>query len=506
MDLEKILKQALIASALTLLLLAVATPLSASVPTPIYDKTRKTIPGNLPWYSIVVFGDNRPVDEMAVEQPEVFYQLINELENIYPLAVIGLGDHVGYGTPQQYEKLYSILNKTRLENLWLAPGNHDVQYAGLTYWRQYVGADTIIVDDIPGWRIALVNSEADQNTWRVQLEQAYTDLGNRQLILGYHRPLYPNVQHNLKPGYDNILLSVMNTRGWPKIALQAHFHAWVKYAVNGTEFLITAGAGAPLYSCSNVIDPDAECVSEYHYLILKLYPNGSYAYWTVKLGEGSGTVKVIPLNSTAYSVVNSKVDVYGNPVKIPVRLKFKLGSATVYVVADIPPSTSMVFNLDPAKATLMLSTNTSYYVYIVKEGLAEPIVLTGYATVLNLSQYVAPGSVSVETPAAIVRAETVTTTQIALVTRTVTSTVEKTTTSTQYLTTTFTTTTTEKVTETVTRAIAETATTTLRETTTVTTTTPVPTTIREVDVGTTAVVGAALLLVGLGIGFTIRRR
>jgi len=485
--------------AISVILVSMLTPFlntSASNTVTLYDKTRRAIPDNLPWYPIIVIGDNRPANTNDIDPPDVFYQAVNEAENAFPLAVIGLGDHVGLGTPEQYEKLYEILNETRLENLWFTPGNHDIAYThDLRYWLQYIGPDTLIIDDIPGWRIGLVDSEADINTWENQLKAVYNGTGNRQLILAFHRPLYPDVNHNLRPGYDTVLLNYMNSYGWPRIVLQAHFHAWVKYLYNGTDFLIVGSAGAPLYSCSDVSTPGAECLQVYHYLVMILYPNGTYTYTPILLGENSGTIKVISLNSTAYLVANSKTDVYGKPIEYPVRLKFTIQGGELYVVARIPASSGVVFSIDTSSGKLRVSQDLDYYVYIVTGG-GEPVVVTNASRELDLSQYIG-GSVSVEAPREVVKAVTVTSTTVAFVTRTITST--------STLATTITSTTTETtqlppitqyITVNNTVSVTTTATTTVTETSYVTTPMVSTTTITETVSG----VGGSYLAVLVALG------
>lgn len=395
--------------------------LNASTTIPLFEKTRKEIPGNLPWYPVIVIGDNRPYDVNDVDPPGVFYQLVNEAENAFPLAFIGLGDHVGFGTPEQYAKLYELLNKTRLENIWMVPGNHDVAYSGtagkgIDFWRQYVGPDVIITDSIPGWRIALVNSEASLETWRQQLLEAFNYTGGSKLILGFHRPLYPDVSHNLGGNYSSILLEYMNTYGWPSLVLQAHWHGWVEYRYNGSLFIITGGAGAPLYPCSDVKAPEASCSSVYHYMMLILYPNGTFTYKPILLGEGSGVLKVIPLNSTSYLVVNSKLDIHGKPVEYPVRLQFKGNNTNIYVVALIPASSGVSFTLDSRRGILRLSEDLYYYVYMERSG--GTVVIDGTGRELDLSQYMLGEEYTVVVPGEIVKAETLTSTVVAFLTKT----------------------------------------------------------------------------------------
>lgn len=281
----------------------------------------------------------------------MLYAILNEINKANPLMTIGLGDHVGVGTPEQYEVFYRAMASTRLRNVILVVGNHDVAYIGLKgnsreHWLKYMGPYSLVSDDIPGWRIAVLDSEGDVAAWVEQLERAYRDLGDRKLILAFHRPLYPEVRHNLKPEHASALLNYINARGWPAIMLQGHFHAWAVYRFNGTEFIVSGGAGAPLYSCSDVSTPGALCASVYHYMYLVLYPNGTYVYSSVGVGRGFGSLIVSPINSTAYLVVNTKRDAFGNPVPIPVRLEYSTDAGALYVVAVIPPDKHAVFNFD----------------------------------------------------------------------------------------------------------------------------------------------------------------
>jgi hypothetical protein len=76
----------------------------------------------------MIFGDNRPSNIYANYPSEVFYRVVSEMDAANLLATIGLGDHVGYGYESQYAVFYRIMNSTRLENIWLIMGNHEVVY------------------------------------------------------------------------------------------------------------------------------------------------------------------------------------------------------------------------------------------------------------------------------------------------------------------------------------------------------------------------------------------
>jgi hypothetical protein len=111
----------------------------------------KPIPQNLPWYPVMIFGDNRPSNIYANHPPGVFYRVVSEMDASSLLATIGSGDHVGYGYESQHAVFYGIMNSTRLENIWLIMGNHEVVYPnGWAYRRQYGGPEYYIADSIPG--------------------------------------------------------------------------------------------------------------------------------------------------------------------------------------------------------------------------------------------------------------------------------------------------------------------------------------------------------------------
>lgn len=253
---------------------------------PLMELRSVVIPRNLPWYPLVLFGDNRPSNTYSDIPPPVFFTAVSEIDSIYPVATIGLGDHVGYGYESQYKTFYQIMASTRLENLWFAMGNHEVVYPkGWGYWSKYIGPLYVIRDDIPAWRIAVLNTEVDVAQWSRMLNETYRDLGARSLLMVFHRPVYPNVNHNIKTEHNSTIHEYMNRYGWPTLVVQAHWHGWARYEYNNTLWLISGSTGAPLYSV-NDCQPGAECVADYNYLWLILRPDKTYAYAPVSVARG----------------------------------------------------------------------------------------------------------------------------------------------------------------------------------------------------------------------------
>lgn len=333
--------------------------------TPLYEAKKKVIPDTLPWYPLVVFGDNRPSDTDQVKLPSVFYNIVRELDMIQPLAIIGTGDHVGKGYEKQYIELYRVFNETRLENIWLAIGNHDVEvYEGWSNWEKYISPEYYYVDDIPGWRIGVVDSETRlSENWRKQLISMYENLGNRSLIIVFHRPVYPDVDHNLGSDRIRVLNSVFKSYGYPKLVLQGHWHGWAYEIRNNVTWIITGGGGAPLYTYSVEKPENGDIVvGKHHYMILILYPNGTYTFYPVQMGIGS--ISIEKYNETTYIITNNKYDLKGKPIAMPVRIRHEIYGVEINTVLIIPPKSKIhvTYNIN-GNTVEVLSNATKWYVY-----------------------------------------------------------------------------------------------------------------------------------------------
>jgi len=373
---------------------------------PLIEYTRCKIPSNLPWYPIVVFGDNRPSNVDEIRYPDVFYNMIDEIKLINPIAVIGTGDHVGKGYESQYLELYRVFNESGLCNIWLTIGNHDVSVPeGFNNWLKYIGPEYYYIDDIPGWRIGVVNSETKLSSdWRNQLEYVYSGLKNRSLILVFHRPAHPNVNYNLNSDYINILREVMKLYGNPRIVFQGHWHGWAYQYLNDTLWVITGGAGAPLYYYrGGKLENGSVVTGKYHYVILILYPNQTYRLHPVSITDGSINIKSV--NNTVL-IENTKRDVYGEYVEIPVRIKLNILGETLYFVA-LTPANSIVnvqWIIENDGIAFNVNHTMSWYIYVERRDgkldVYTPSIINGIYTVkIPITTFTATNaSYTTETP------------------------------------------------------------------------------------------------------------
>ncbi len=453
---------------LTLIILLVAFPHSTNG----YPGVRINIPESLPWYPIAAFGDNRPENTAATELPSTYYQLINEVKATRPFALLGTGDHVGAG---RLDQIITFLNTLAgIENVLVIEGNHDIGPAH-SYWLEEVAPEMYYWDELPGWRVVLFSTEMSRTEY--QRLQSFLDMAlntSRHVILVFHRPAYPDIGYNMDPGMRSILMSEVRKYGNVKLALQGHWHGFAEESVNGTLFIITGGAGAPLYQSGG----------KNHYLYIVLEPEGAYEVILVALGPGSGEVAVKQLGDEVI-VSNTKIGINGSPVKIPVRVRLPIDGADVYAVMMAPPGTTAVETVvDGDEIVVSINASTRWYIYYeTPEGAV--VNSSNGCSVLSLPLPSSTGYVTLTATTHELIEETVTITLPRTTTRTVTTTATET----------FTTTATQTTTETV--AMSTTMTTTYTCTETVAAKTP-----STIDIGIAVVAGTA----GAVLAYAVARR
>ncbi len=376
------------ALALAIIVCTIASPITYSIS--LYNSSREPIPKDLPWYPLIVFGDNRPRDTSSTYYSSIFYTIIREAKTINPVAVIGTGDHTGRGTRRQIDRFVETMEG--LSNVWVCLGNHDLKSGEKQYWVSRVAPEFYRVDSITGWSIVFINSDAHANTIKRKLRELMI-YNNVSYIIVVHRPLYPNVGHNIYSDKRRAIEEYIS-RYNVKLVLQGHWHSFASMVRNGVEYIITGGAGAPLYEEPSSVS-GAVIVNKYHYLVLILYPNGTYTYNVVDPSRGS--IAVEKLNETTWRIVNTKRDVWGNPITIPVRIKVEIDNKTYYVVVMTPPSKPVIVGYSISSGKPVFHVNTSnWYSYGLVEGLLQSTIETPWNTITTPST--TPSSTPATTP------------------------------------------------------------------------------------------------------------
>ncbi len=321
------------------------------------------IPQNLPWYPIVVFGDNRPAHSGEVVYSSIFYTMVSEIARENPFAVIGVGDHVYNGYTKQVK--HFIESTRRLPNLWVVAGNHDwSRYeSDREYWVRNVAPNLYYKDDIPGWRIVFINLRIayPTNTEWPSVKQWLTNTlaTDRHKIVVFHEPVHPYRASSKSIGKVLSLLEPLLRVNHPDIVLQGHLHCYAAEKLYGTLYMITGGGGAPLGG-------PGSCIEVYHYVVFILKPDGSYVYTPVSTTEGIVKIEESrpSTNTVLYSVVNSKEDIYGNPVSIPIRIQLPYVQGYYMVLLANPGETTINITINNNKLLVKAPSNKNYPTYI----------------------------------------------------------------------------------------------------------------------------------------------
>jgi len=429
-------------------------------------------PKGLPWYPIAVFGDNRPEDVSSTKFPTVYYQLLREVRAADPFALIGTGDHTGSG---RLDQIIAFLDSvTGIENVLVIEGNHDVG-KDHGYWLEWVSPIMYFWDGVPGWRFVFFSTEITSTEYSHLssfLDKALNT--TRNVVLVYHRPAYPDVNYNMEAGMKSMLIKKLEKYGNVKIALQGHWHGFAEELVNGVLFVITGGAGAPLYQSGG----------RNHYLYLLLKPSGEYEIIPVALGPGSGEISVAE-GDDGTLIRNSKISINGSPIEIPVRIKLPIKGVDAYAVVLAPSGTTLLRTVI-AGDKLIIRTNASTKWYIYYE--------TPNGVILNSSD--GGNELSLPIPAS-TGYNTVTVTTYELLQETVTITLPRTTTKTESTT----------ITETIVTTATKTVPLTITRTSTVTTTqTSIETTTSEGPPTTNVAIAVVAGIIGGLITYSFTRR
>jgi predicted phosphodiesterase len=159
--------------------------------------------------------------------------------------VIHCGDLTPSGGAYEFSTLEDTLNSSNVP-VFTTPGNHDAKNDGSAIYASRFGPSSYSFD-YSGIRFAFVDSSdlnvtSDQISW---LEKAFA--GAERKIIVTHAPCFDPIEgnHTLDPASSERLQGFA-LRNDVTAIFSGHVHAYSLLKVNGTDFLITGGAGGSL--------------------------------------------------------------------------------------------------------------------------------------------------------------------------------------------------------------------------------------------------------------------
>ncbi len=319
-------------------------------------------------FRFAVFGDNRPFNNVD-DQPEIFKEVVQNIEIIHPAFVVGVGDFIyGYGanaqrTKEEYEEFIKVIKRFTIP-FYPVVGNHEVSGFGgqkdylemlkkpLYYSFNYKKSHFVILD-------TSVNFPNGPFTLQ-QFEWLKKDLSNatsaQNVFLFMHKPL---LEKNEKSSWTNEKMAekvrnfiyAFNKKYHNiRVIFQGHEHLFWQKNVGGIKYIITGGAGAPL-------DGEPQNGGFYHFLLVSV--DGTNVKVDVFL-PNYFTVKYEYASTSATAIIENQLPPVYNGLEID-GLKFTLPKARSYhLTSDIPCSIWKISPIDDKRNVVWIRANLKF--------------------------------------------------------------------------------------------------------------------------------------------------
>jgi 3',5'-cyclic AMP phosphodiesterase CpdA len=196
-------------------------------------------------FTFAAFGDNR-------DGEETFKLILSKLNADPPAFAVNTGDFVSRGSKGEYEHYLKLIKGAKFK-IYNVMGNHDEVYGGGKWFAKYFGPAYYSFDFESSHFIVLNNAfkgdfDKKQYFWLVaDLKKSY----GKNIFIFFHKPIfdpsetYPNyVMSERKTGQD---LMELFKRYRVRYVITGHIHGYARAERDGVVYMVTAGAGAPLY-------------------------------------------------------------------------------------------------------------------------------------------------------------------------------------------------------------------------------------------------------------------
>jgi 3',5'-cyclic AMP phosphodiesterase CpdA len=201
-------------------------------------------------FSFAFLGDNRG----GLELFKTILKKINRDENIS--FIINGGDLVSNGYEKQYKDYLSSIEVSKKPIISVI-GNHEVRWIrGREYFEKYIG-DRYFSFSVSSTSFTILDNsnlktiDREEYIW---LEKRLKEsIKFKHHLLFMHTPLYDPREGYLKRGHSmkNVKeakkLNLLLKKYGVSLVLASHIHSFFEGSWRGVKFIISGGAGAPLY-------------------------------------------------------------------------------------------------------------------------------------------------------------------------------------------------------------------------------------------------------------------
>jgi predicted MPP superfamily phosphohydrolase len=203
---------------------------------PVYDGEKIVGSSDFP-FTFVYFGDNQPRE--GKEQTQVFEHMIALINEEAPTFIIGGGDYVSEGTPENFEAFLSAVSGLDA-HLFFVCGNHDDS----PHYQQYLGDRVYAVAYANSIFIILDNSRKVLS--QDQLEFLETQLKKDfeyKFVFAHIPPFDPEGSEQMvQPGPFMEIIKKHDV----DYVFCSHIHSFYETYIGEVPLIISGGAGGPL--------------------------------------------------------------------------------------------------------------------------------------------------------------------------------------------------------------------------------------------------------------------
>lgn len=182
------------------------------------------------------------------------------------------GDLVSTGQPYQYTTLMNDLRSAPVPILTTV-GNHDIKNNGRALYRQLLGADYYHFDQGPARFIVLDNSTARLGDQQLQyLEDQLKTAPTHKFVFMHMPPYTPWWKFSGFGNPDWGKLHALCKKYQVTRVYFGHLHLYDRRVIDGVTYVITGGAGSPLYQIPGYYDEQGG--SFHHFVRVHVSPDG----------------------------------------------------------------------------------------------------------------------------------------------------------------------------------------------------------------------------------------
>ncbi len=197
-------------------------------------------------FSFVVFGDNQ-------DGEETFSRLIDKVNKEEGIVfAVNTGDFVLNGTEPEYTAYIKKIARLKVKT-YNVPGNHDMQKHGYLFYKKYFGPSYYAFDYKNAHFVILDNAFKESFTARqfAWLKDDLASAKKEHIFVFMHRPTFDPTEI-----YAGYIMSGRKTveevmalfkRNKVDYVFAGHIHGYAKAEREGTVYIVTGGAGAPLH-------------------------------------------------------------------------------------------------------------------------------------------------------------------------------------------------------------------------------------------------------------------